>query len=446
MTHTAYLTATAESLPVSGKLSWIFNRKVADVLTGAAVSASVSTAVKLGIFAAVGTTAAPLAVTVVGAAVAAGMVSGAARHALAWRAMRRDGNDAPAFWSRENGMKALRGALLSGVFAGAGGGLFMALDHFYGDRLAEAGGKAVSWLRDHVTFVSAAYAESMPVIAVAEAQAAMPATMPATVPEIVPEAAPAATVVADYTAVPVTEAPQGSAFVMQENARTDFVLPPDVRTQTLGTAFAPLSAASEVTPLQFVTYTDDLYTLVTTEDMLKAQVAEAVDGRNLSRGTQKLVDTAFGAADAPRAVAQKAQAMKDVAFMMLNGRGGMAEDSMLGVALMRMAAAAGNDQARVDMAYIAYHGLHGVVAAPEEALNAMRDMTADSAEARRFVAAWTGQAPAGAKAAARAVAGALSCQWNIDAGGNLAGGVCRGPGAALLKAGDKVAVPILSWR
>lgn len=84
-----------------------------------------------------------------------------------------------------------------------------------------------------------------------------------------------------------------------------------------------------------------------------------------------------------------AQATKDAAFHLLNGIGMDGGNDKLAVALLKEAADAGNVQARVDLAYLQYHGLAGVDAAPKEALAAMQDIKTD-ARAVNFVAAWTG--------------------------------------------------------
>ncbi|WP_435641135.1 sel1 repeat family protein [Micavibrio aeruginosavorus] len=89
------------------------------------------------------------------------------------------------------------------------------------------------------------------------------------------------------------------------------------------------------------------------------------------------------------AQAGNAQGVKDLAAFFLNGTDGLPKDPALGVELLKGAAEAGNVQAQVDLAYLQYHGLHGVEGGKDAALAAMQEIK--SAAAREFVSAWTGQ-------------------------------------------------------
>lgn len=86
-----------------------------------------------------------------------------------------------------------------------------------------------------------------------------------------------------------------------------------------------------------------------------------------------------------------AQATKDAAFHLLNGIGMDGGNEKLALALLKDAADAGNVQAKVDLAYLQYHGLAGVEAEPKAALAAMQEIKTD-ARAANFVSAWTGHA------------------------------------------------------
>lgn len=109
------------------------------------------------------------------------------------------------------------------------------------------------------------------------------------------------------------------------------------------------------------------------------------------------------------AQAGNAQGVKDLAAFFLNGTDGLPKDPALGVELLKGAAEAGNVQAQVDLAYLQYHGLHGVEGGKDAALAAMQDIK--SAAAREFVSAWTGQAVEGS--------GDMVLDISADAKGNM---------------------------
>ncbi len=109
------------------------------------------------------------------------------------------------------------------------------------------------------------------------------------------------------------------------------------------------------------------------------------------------------------AQAGNAQGVKDLAAFFLNGTDGLPKDPMLGVELLKGAAEAGNVQAQVDLAYLQYHGLHGVEGGKDAALAAMQEIK--SAAAREFVSAWTGQAVEGS--------GDMVLDISADAKGNM---------------------------
>lgn len=180
------------------------------------------------------------------------------------------------------------------------------------------------------------------------------------------------------------------------------------------------------------------------EDVLQERLQNAMDGKAIRASTKALMDTAFGPAGNAEQAADKAQAMKDLAFRALNGQGGIPKNSDLGLALMQSAAAADNMQAKVDLAYIAYHGLHGVQANPSQALAQMNVLGEHSKAARDFAAEWTHGSRAIAKTAVGVSAGgSLECAWQVDKTGHLAGGVCRGAGVKHFNVGDTVLVPVL---
>ncbi len=79
------------------------------------------------------------------------------------------------------------------------------------------------------------------------------------------------------------------------------------------------------------------------------------------------------------------QNVKDAALALL----GQHDD--VAVELYQKAAEAGNVQARIDLAYLKFHGLHGVAADPQAALETMKEIK--SPVAREFVAQWTGAHP-----------------------------------------------------
>lgn len=109
------------------------------------------------------------------------------------------------------------------------------------------------------------------------------------------------------------------------------------------------------------------------------------------------------------AQAGNAQGVKDLAAFFLNGTDGLPKDPTLGVELLKGAAEAGNVQAQVDLAYLQYHGLHGVEGGKDAALAAMQEIK--SAAAREFVSAWTGQAVEGS--------GDMVLDISADAKGNM---------------------------
>ncbi|AEP08811.1 SEL1-like repeat protein [Micavibrio aeruginosavorus] len=109
------------------------------------------------------------------------------------------------------------------------------------------------------------------------------------------------------------------------------------------------------------------------------------------------------------AQAGNAQGVKDLAAFFLNGTDGLPKDPALGVELLKGAAEAGNVQAQVDLAYLQYHGLHGVEGGKDAALAAMQEIK--SAAAREFVSAWTGQAVEGS--------GDMVLDISADAKGNM---------------------------
>lgn len=129
------------------------------------------------------------------------------------------------------------------------------------------------------------------------------------------------------------------------------------------------------------------------DDDLRSSLQGVLEGRTIRPSTQALMDLAFGTADTAEAAAQKAQAMKDLAYFTLNGFGGVPQNDEVGLALMQSAAAAGNTQAKVDLAYTAYHGVFGAAANPAAALEHMQTLATEDARAQRFVYAWTQSGP-----------------------------------------------------
>lgn len=79
------------------------------------------------------------------------------------------------------------------------------------------------------------------------------------------------------------------------------------------------------------------------------------------------------------------QNVKDAALALL----GQHDD--VAVELYQKAADAGNVQAKIDLAFLKFHGLHGVAADPQAALDTMKEIK--SPVAREFVAQWTGAHP-----------------------------------------------------
>lgn len=87
-----------------------------------------------------------------------------------------------------------------------------------------------------------------------------------------------------------------------------------------------------------------------------------------------------------------AQDMKDAAVSLLKTH----ED--VAVKLYEQAAAMGNAQARIDLAYLQYHGLHNVAGDQSEALAAMKDVATSTKGAlhniaKEFIEQWTGGHP-----------------------------------------------------
>ncbi len=66
--------------------------------------------------------------------------------------------------------------------------------------------------------------------------------------------------------------------------------------------------------------------------------------------------------------------LKTKAFELFNGRGGEEVDQAMALKLYEAAAEAGNIDAKVDLAYIQYHGLAGVEANPEVAIATMKEL------------------------------------------------------------------------
>ncbi|MGZ9097967.1 MAG: hypothetical protein ACXW30_06710 [Micavibrio sp.] len=85
-----------------------------------------------------------------------------------------------------------------------------------------------------------------------------------------------------------------------------------------------------------------------------------------------------------------AQGVKDLGYFLFNGFDGMPKDPCLAVQLLKEAAEQGNIQAKVDLAYIEYHGnaAAGIEANKEAALEKMKEL--GSNKARWFVEQWTG--------------------------------------------------------
>lgn len=91
--------------------------------------------------------------------------------------------------------------------------------------------------------------------------------------------------------------------------------------------------------------------------------------------------------------ATAAQATKDMAYFMFNGLEGVEKDAAGAVELFKQAAEMGNTQAQVDLAYIQYNGLGGTDADPQAAIAALKEV--QTPQAQEFLAAWTGESPAG---------------------------------------------------
>ncbi len=85
-----------------------------------------------------------------------------------------------------------------------------------------------------------------------------------------------------------------------------------------------------------------------------------------------------------------AQGVKDLGYFLFNGFDGMPKDPCLAVQLLKEAAENGNVQAKVDLAYLEYHGnaAAGITADRDAALEKMKAL--GSEKARWFVAQWTG--------------------------------------------------------
>lgn len=88
-----------------------------------------------------------------------------------------------------------------------------------------------------------------------------------------------------------------------------------------------------------------------------------------------------------------AQGVKDLGYFLFNGFDGLPKDPCLAVQLLKEAAENGNIQAKVDLAYLEYHGnaAAGITADPDAALAKMKEL--GTAKARWFVEQWTGTAP-----------------------------------------------------
>ena len=133
-------------------------------------------------------------------------------------------------------------------------------------------------------------------------------------------------------------------------------------------------------------------TAVAVVPTLEDKIAGVVSQANVS---SEVKEALARSASANPAVA--AQGTKDLAFYAFNGVDGMPKDQTLAVELFNKAAAAGNVQAKVDVAFIQYHGLAGVAADKAAALASVSDL--HTAKAEMFTKAWS----AGLKAAAPAL-------------------------------------------
>lgn len=506
-------------------LSGVFNRHaLKDAAIGAALSMGASTVAKMGFIAAVGTTGAPVIAMAMATAAVGGVASGTARHITAWRKERRENPDlAPAFFSGENGKKALKTILLSTVFAGTGGAIFTALDQYFD--FSGMASKAASWAKEQITteniasslngihelyagtlsertdivatvsekansFIAgisehiessleviqgpytgtpyekaraifsdinwakniftfqepalldtppytdiitptalAAPAPLVPVapvaaLTIADLPSGPAAPSPLDLSTLVPpvpaftqwpslqdpdlltlannfggNASPATSPVAQTVAAPITTLPNVAApasapsFTLGQNV-TNF---PQTGTAPSASSFVidPQNLPGTATAVPIPDPVASGIVLLSDAD-LRDSLQSVLNGRPIRPSTQALMDVAFGPADTAQEKASKAQAMKDLAFFALNGRGGVPLNPEVGLALMRSAAAAGNGQAGVDMAYIAYHGLFGVAADPAGAMNDMEALANGSRVAQNFVSAWSNAGPSAA--------------------------------------------------
>lgn len=100
------------------------------------------------------------------------------------------------------------------------------------------------------------------------------------------------------------------------------------------------------------------------------------EGQHLRPRTQALID---------RVMNGDAQSQKDLAVKLINGQGGFVKDTDLGLALYRDAAAQGNTQARIDLAYGKLHGLWGMTADRQGAMEELDAITKKSSRARSML-------------------------------------------------------------
>lgn len=88
--------------------------------------------------------------------------------------------------------------------------------------------------------------------------------------------------------------------------------------------------------------------------------------------------------------AKEAQAMKDEAYKLLNGIG-VEKDIDAARNLYEAAAAAGNKQAQIDLAYLQHHGKAGYVVDTQGSLAKMQELAKDNGVAKNFVDQWLGK-------------------------------------------------------
>lgn len=166
--------------------------------------------------------------------------------------------------------------------------------------------------------------------------------------------------------------------------------------------FVRVASADDVAPARWVaaplTEEDAGATTVAAAEPAPAAVVDPVtravayvrgDGQ-CSRSVQRLAD---------RAAEGDLQSVKDLAQKLFNGIGCKKRDEALAVDLYRKAADGGNNQAKLDLAYIEYHGLGGITADQDGALKRMRE--AKGPRAAMFVAQWTGAEVPAARPATR---------------------------------------------